>query len=419
MRYRLVFALLLNAAASATGFAGEGGPEPFRLMRSLQMVQDRIAAGDREAVALQDDMMPLIERSLGAAGGAIAEDARNRDAFMLYALSGGNAGLIKRLLPALKDHDAEKRMGAAVLLQRSGQEELAAKTAEALKPREAGGEVGAYLAIFKSGLGRHGEEARSIAELDEARLALPGTLVEEAALRRQLTLYGELGDFASVLRTARRYLQRFPASPYAGPAVDAFAAAAAEHAREEDRPAVLELVDSLSADRGRAVLYRFSRAGAVKGRTEFLAWAAQAYGERLGDSASPGERASLAFFRAVAALPSLDPTAAGKRLQDLDSKALGDDERRLLAALRSVLASAPKPDGETKPERASGKDAKDGAGRAEPTGEHPPVAPVEQQSELPPVEEKNDGGEPDDDIDGFVGDMRARLDALDTPAEGQ
>lgn len=153
MRYRLVFALLLNAAASATGFAGEGGPEPFRLMRSLQMVQDRIAAGDREAVALQDDMMPLIERSLGAAGGAIAEDARNRDAFMLYALSGGNAGLIKRLLPALKDHDAEKRMGAAVLLQRSGQKNLPPRRRRHSSRARRAGRSGPISPSSRAGLG--------------------------------------------------------------------------------------------------------------------------------------------------------------------------------------------------------------------------------------------------------------------------
>lgn len=436
MTCRVFLVLLVSALASVGGrAAAEGGPAPFRLMRSLQLVQDRIAAGDRDAIPLQDDMMPLIEDSFRAAGSSIAQDPRDLDALMMYALSGGDVRLVKELIPHLKSREREARLATAVVLQRSGQAELAARVVNEMRPQDFGELVGAYLAIFKSGLVAPGEEPRVIAELDIARIAAPGTLVEEAALRRQLSLYAGRNDFAGVMRTARRYFDRFAASPFAGPLVDAFSEETVRLSRDEDRDAVNALVDRLSPQRALAVFYRLARAAAVQGRSGFLAWASEIYGERLGDDASAKERANLAFFRELARLPALDRDEAIARFRTFDGKALGSDEKRLLAATRSVLAAATVSVGPGRND-SEATTARSGVGEREARTEDPanahtqpaatthdnqgqheaaaksPAAAEHEATAAPdgPAPETAAGG---DEFATFVGDMRARLDALD------
>lgn len=51
--------------------------------------------------------------------------------------------------------------------------------------------------------------------LDVARLLLPGTLVDEGALRRQVFLAGQLGLNDRFKHLAKHYLQRYPVSVYA------------------------------------------------------------------------------------------------------------------------------------------------------------------------------------------------------------
>ncbi len=436
MNYRVILMLLVSVVTSvAERAAAEDGLAPFRLMRSLQLVQDRIAAGDRDAIPLQDDMMPLLEEAFRAAGNVIAQDPRDLDALMMYALSGGDVRLVKELIPSLKSREREAKLATAVVLQRSGLAELAARVVNDMRPQDFNETVGAYLAIFKSGLVAPGEEPRAIAELDIARIAAPGTLVEEAALRRQLSLYAGRNDFGGVMQTARRYFDRFAASPFAGPLVDAFSEETVRLSRDEDRDAVEALVDRLSPQRALAVFYRLARAAAVQGRSGFLAWASEIYGERLGDDASPKERANLAFFRELARLPALDRDEALARFREFDGKALGADEKRLLLATRSVLAAATGSAGSARNASDATTVHSDGKARGvDPAEVHAPrddPAQRKQEQEAttptavksPAVAEPETTAAPDgkptgaggsaDEFATFVGDMRARLDALD------
>ena len=54
----------------------------------------------------------------------------------------------------------------------------------------------------------------ALKRLDYIRLNAPGTLLEEAALRRGLIIAARLGDKDKVRLLARNYLQRFAFSPY-------------------------------------------------------------------------------------------------------------------------------------------------------------------------------------------------------------
>ncbi len=57
---------------------------------------------------------------------------------------------------------------------------------------------------------------RAIDLLDRVRLLLPGTLVEEGALRREIFVLGQGGDLKKFEVLAIQYLRRFQHSIYAG-----------------------------------------------------------------------------------------------------------------------------------------------------------------------------------------------------------
>ena len=68
------------------------------------------------------------------------------------------------------------------------------------------------------------EPAKALAYLDDARLLAPGTLIEEAAFRRQIALIASAGDGERYEMMVARYLRRFPNSVYAGNFRQQFAA---------------------------------------------------------------------------------------------------------------------------------------------------------------------------------------------------
>ncbi|TIV45467.1 MAG: chemotaxis protein MotC, partial [Mesorhizobium sp.] len=57
-------------------------------------------------------------------------------------------------------------------------------------------DIGAFLALVKGSLLAADDPAQALALLDEARLLSPGTLVEEAALRRSVGIAAAQGDAA-------------------------------------------------------------------------------------------------------------------------------------------------------------------------------------------------------------------------------
>src|SRR5262249_35028917 len=81
-----------------------------------------------------------------------------------------------------------------------------------------------HVALVQAELVANSDPRRAIARLDEARLLAPGTLVEEAALRRQVSLAGAAGLAEMFEALSGQYLRRFPKSFYAASFKQQFAA---------------------------------------------------------------------------------------------------------------------------------------------------------------------------------------------------
>ena len=207
--------------------------------------------------------------------------------------------------------------------------------------------IGAEIALAQSALVAQDDSKAAIELLDEVRLLMPGTLVEEAALRREIFLAGQVDDFDKFEALAMRYFRRFRHSIYAGNFRQRFALAVARFslAQQADRfPRLIAMLDHLDRASQRTLYLLIARTALVRGKIEMTDLAAERV-LALTEEGSP-ERERARFYRAAArvfteanekALLDLQKIEVG-RLPERDAELrtavlmLGRDVRKALPA---------------------------------------------------------------------------------------
>ena len=98
---RGAFGVLLIACALAapmsTGARGQDAQQPFELIRSLRLLQDRAAQGDSAAYSQQRRLSTLVAEQMMAADPSVWDDPTNVRAVVMYVLSGGEPRVLKGL----------------------------------------------------------------------------------------------------------------------------------------------------------------------------------------------------------------------------------------------------------------------------------------------------------------------------------
>ena len=83
--------------------------EPYQMVRSLELVQDRIAAGDEAALPMQRKLLEMIDAKLLATPPAGFEDPRNFDALLVYAIERRQSRRPSRRVVSRHRSDATQR----------------------------------------------------------------------------------------------------------------------------------------------------------------------------------------------------------------------------------------------------------------------------------------------------------------------
>ncbi|MGT2464327.1 hypothetical protein ACVOMV_00160 [Mesorhizobium atlanticum] len=82
--------LLLATGATSAAFA-QDALQPYRqLVRSLQLIQDRIAGGDHAALPMQAKLLEMIDARIRDANAEDFKEPKNFRALLVYGMSGGN-----------------------------------------------------------------------------------------------------------------------------------------------------------------------------------------------------------------------------------------------------------------------------------------------------------------------------------------
>ena len=192
------------------------GLAPSEAMRSLQRLQDQVAHGSKAAQAAQAKMLAHVADVFAAADPVAWKEPRNADAAALYLFSAGKAKTIRALVEqgAIFALDRDRLVKGA-LAYAEGQDEVARALLGKYDPRSLPRALGGHLALVLATLSADKDPGRAEAMLDAARLLVPGTLIEEAALRRQVFLLADVASLDKFTALSRQYMRRFRGSVYA------------------------------------------------------------------------------------------------------------------------------------------------------------------------------------------------------------
>jgi chemotaxis protein MotC len=336
-------AILPAVVGIGQAFAEEPPPPPLpipsqseivRLARALSALQDDMARGSGAALNAQGVLMRTIAEVYTSSDPGVWSEPHNARSLALYGLSGGNPQVIRAVVAKGTLNASFEPLVAGALAYLEGRAEDARRHFAAIDPTMLDPSVVGPFFLAHAALRVESDVAAARRDLDAARLAAPGSLVEEAALRRAILIAAESDDVDSFDRLVNRYLRRFRESVYAGNFRRRLAAAVTRMSFIRE-PGAFDRLDRVLAPMtaaGRQELYLLvSRAAVENGSRRAAALAA----ERAADTAPEGtlDATRARLYRAAALV--VDPAetdAALETLRSLAAEALPADDAALLSA---------------------------------------------------------------------------------------
>lgn len=376
--------IALGGAGLATATRAAEPLQPYQLVRSLQLVQDKIAAGDHAALPMQGKLLELIDARMRSASPQDFADPKNFRALLVYGMSGGNPSTVGASTARIELDAVNKNIAAGIVAYLGGRPAEAIKLLEPMDPMQQSPDLGAFVALVKGSLLALEKPKEALMLLDQARLLSPGTLVEEAALRRSVGIAVTEGDAARFVLASTQYVERFLHSPYASQFADSFASGVIALHMAVSQDKLADIVSMMDAEREKVIYLRIARRAAIDGLNDLSAFAASKAEEgRNGKDNEDDPRALL--YASLSSMTSASVAELREKLDRIDRGQLSQSDRDLLDAAKAVtheIVTAPaKPTVEPHlaPTPASAVPDKKAVAKQA-------VEPGEEGSDLPPVE---------------------------------
>ena len=294
-------------------------PHPITdMLIDLQRIQVRMASGERDAYAMQSEQLKAMGDSILAAKPEIWKYKTETDAAAAYLLSGGQPRVIAKLIESAATPRSESRLLRGALAYAVGREREAQTLLGEIDPRDVSLRLGAQLAYARSVIETTHNPDKAIEMLDLARLLAPGSLVEEAALRREILIVGDRRDGDRVVFLARQYSTRFPNSIYAENFIQGLAAVSIRYGLIDDMAGLRKfetLLTLLKPAQRQAFLISIARSQIINSKCDVA-------GEAARD--------------VLADLPAGSKEAAAVRLYLAAARVLGEEYAAGLADLKAV-----------------------------------------------------------------------------------
>ena len=311
-----------------------GQLQPYQIVRSLELVLDRIAAGDHAVMPMQRKLLEIVDKSLREADKAVFDEPKNMRALLIYAMSGGNPETIASTFEKLQLEGENDTIARGVLAYVSGKPKDAMGIFAGVDPMAQAPDVAAFLALIKGSVLASEEPEQALKLLDKARLLNPGTLVEEAALRRTIAIGGSTHDGPRFLRAAEQYVYTYLRSPYASQFAEAFVNGVVLTYKTLDLQRLADIVAMMDTERPQVIWLRIARKSAIEGHHDLSAFAsARAKGEPGKDE--PIDPRAL-LYSSLATVTSDTVEDALSKLKNIDRAKLSAKDRKLLDAALTI-----------------------------------------------------------------------------------
>jgi chemotaxis protein MotC len=328
---RVLFAFLCLVCSARAGWAD--APQPYIMIRALQELQTQIVAGKGKARDEQPKMLADIGKQFIAAPPEAWADPRNARASIVWLLSGGSPRTMRTILRGSGYSRGEFNMARGALAFAEGRASQAKELLVPIEPRTLEPVLGGQIALVQAALVLADDLPKSIELLGVARLLAPGTLIEETALRRQISLVGQTSDAATFAGLARQYARRFKTSLYAQEFRESFAQTfmrIGTRASDDQLVNLEPILESFDVDERCRLSILIARASLLEGSWRSAAAFAEVVMRPPGDAGCDIPRARL--YRAAARIAGPDSDVDLLALEKLDPARLNAEDRAVRKA---------------------------------------------------------------------------------------
>lgn len=336
------FCLTLGVPAMSAAEQKAVEAPPYLLVRSLQTIQDKVIAGDIASLDIQRYLLSEIDRRLRNADMSIFEDPRNVDAALIFAMSGGNPETLDILAERDIEGNFDNRVTSILRRYLSGRGATTTRQLKEVVPEYRNTAIGPYLELIGANALMETDVEGALKFFDWARVEAPGTIIEEAALRRSLAITSQRGDAKRALSYARRYARRYMASPYASQFADIFVSLAIDHKEALPPPEIKAVLSLIERKRQREIYLRLGRRAAINGDRP-LAEFASTEARRLSSSEDRGQLALAELYTGLVNVPTDGIEKVLRQLADIPDAELSAKDRFLREAATVVAEEVLKP----------------------------------------------------------------------------
>lgn len=329
--------------ASIAPFASPASPavpqakSPFELVRSLQVVQDQMVLGGNDAKNKLPKLVAQIAERMLAADPAVWKQSKNTLAAMIYTLSGGQPRVGRRIIELNVSPERELVLLEGAVAYVEGREARAKQLLSPIDAKALPTSAGGHVALVQAALIAKEDPPKAVQLLDLARILGPGTLVEEAALRREAFLASETGDFDKFSSLSAQYFRRFRKSVYADPFRDRFQEAAAHwglNSGAEQFSKVEKLLGELDSAEQLKLYLGIAESGLINGKIGAARAAAGKAGRLSKVDSAEGARSKL--YEAAALILTNDLEGGLGELEGVDGSRLSKADAQLKEAVAGI-----------------------------------------------------------------------------------
>jgi chemotaxis protein MotC len=338
----LLLGTVSPAAAQATAAPDK---KPYELVRELQIFQDRAVLKSKGARAKQTELIAKVATQLAQfQASAWAADRRNARAAVIYVLSGGDPRVLGKLLNSGAPLDVESNLAKGALAYGERRDAEATELLETVDLESLDRSIGGHVALVRALLLAKSDPRKAIALLDRARVIAPGTIVEEAALRRQAILAAKVGDNGAFESLASQYFRRFANSIFERSFARQFAEVVVSKKYSTDAqrlPKLEKVLRGLPQAQRREACLSIAEEGIGVADVELVRFAARI--AAMDAKSQPLDAMRMLLFEAAAVIATPDYDQGRTALRLIDKSKLGAREEALLHAALAVADEISRP----------------------------------------------------------------------------
>lgn len=305
---------------------GAAAAEFVEMVRALNTQQNRSVMGDPQAAAAAARQLAAIDLAMPSFDPQIWKEDTAARAAAIYLLCGGAPGKLRELYDAKLFSEELGPLIAASLRYAEGESPVGPESIIGFDARRYPPTLGGHLALVQGGTFLDSDTPRAISLLDVARLLMPASLVEEAALRREVAVVDPVLEPEKFVKLSERYLRNYRASPFAASFWSAFQRALSVVANQQSVAELVafEKVIDLADPARRAPFYlSMARKALMEGRTEVVAGKLD---KAESAATSAAEKSRVATYRMLLRAVTSADAEPLKALAGADAKLPREDE---------------------------------------------------------------------------------------------